>query len=162
DPVEQLRILAARRRHGAGEHRGAVRGLRPVRRRPQLVSRPDGRRNLGRRTLRRVAPWPRRVGHHAGRAVDVVAGDGAGIGRDLAGFRKPAPSVCAHGRCPMNRIATIAVSVLALALAACSNEAPQLDQYGANPEIPEPNRTLMPDMIIAKPAAWGDKTPTVP
>ena len=62
----------------------------------------------------------------------------------------------------MNRLATIAVSALALALAACSKEAPQLDQYGANPEIPEPNRTLMPDMIIAKPAAWGDRTPTVP
>ena len=56
----------------------------------------------------------------------------------------------------------LGVSTLALALAACSQEAPQLDQYGANPEIPQPNRTLMPDMIIAKPAAWGDRLPTVP
>ena len=54
----------------------------------------------------------------------------------------------------------LGVSTLALALAACSQEAPQLDQYGANPEIPQPNRTLMPDMIIAKPAAWGDRLPT--
>ena len=56
----------------------------------------------------------------------------------------------------------LGVSTLALALAASSQEAPQLDQYGANPEIPQPNRTLMPDMIIAKPAAWGDRLPTVP
>src|SRR5690606_32137297 len=104
----------------------------------------------------------RRVAHHAGRVVDVAAGDGIGVDRDVAGLRKPPLCVCTHGRCPMNRLATIAVSALALALAACSNEAPQLDQYGANPEIPEPNRTLMPDMIIAKPAAWGDGTPTVP
>ena len=56
----------------------------------------------------------------------------------------------------------LGVSTLALALAACSQEAPQLDQYGANPEMPQPDRTLMPDMIIAKPAAWGDRLPTVP
>ena len=55
----------------------------------------------------------------------------------------------------------IAVSVLAAALAACS-EAPDLDQYGANPQIPTPERGVMPDMIIAKPAAWGDKVPSVP
>ena len=55
----------------------------------------------------------------------------------------------------------IAVSLLAGALAACS-QAPELDQYGANPEIPTPERGVMPDMVIAKPAAWGDKAPTVP
>ena len=64
----------------------------------------------------------------------------------------------------MNRskVRVLGVSTLALALAACSQEAPQLDQYGANPEMPQPDRTLMPDMIIAKPAAWGDRLPTVP
>ncbi|MCF7752198.1 sorbosone dehydrogenase family protein [Bacillus subtilis subsp. subtilis] len=56
----------------------------------------------------------------------------------------------------------LAVSVLAAALAACSNKAPELEQYGANPSMPAPNRTLMPDMTIAKPASWGDRTPTVP
>jgi len=54
-----------------------------------------------------------------------------------------------------------AVSVLALALAAC-NKAPDMKQYGAEPELPKPNRTLMPDMTIAKPVAWGDQVPTVP
>ncbi|MDQ2701458.1 MAG: sorbosone dehydrogenase family protein [Pseudomonadota bacterium] len=67
-------------------------------------------------------------------------------------------NITTRGRKP----AIVAVSVLAAALAACSSEAPQLDQYGANPEIPEPNRTLMPDMVIAKPAAWGERVPTVP
>jgi glucose/arabinose dehydrogenase len=55
----------------------------------------------------------------------------------------------------------VAVSVLAAALAACS-QAPELHQYGATPEIPAPARGVMPDMIIAKPAAWGDRLPTVP
>lgn len=55
----------------------------------------------------------------------------------------------------------IVVSVLAVALAACS-KAPELNQYGADPELPKPNRTLMPDMTIAKPATWGDRKPSVP
>lgn len=59
-----------------------------------------------------------------------------------------------------NRI--LAVSVLAVALSACSNKAPELEQYGATPDMPAPHRTLMPDMTIAKPASWGDRTPTVP
>ena len=58
--------------------------------------------------------------------------------------------------------AMLTVSVLAIALSACSNKAPELEQYGAAPELPAPNRTLMPDMTIAKPASWGDRTPTVP
>ncbi|MEG0182656.1 PQQ-dependent sugar dehydrogenase [Stenotrophomonas rhizophila] len=58
--------------------------------------------------------------------------------------------------------AMLTVSVLAIALSACSNKAPELEQYGATPELPAPNRTLMPDMTIAKPASWGDRTPTVP
>lgn len=56
----------------------------------------------------------------------------------------------------------LSVSVLAASMAACSDKAPQLDQYGQNPELPKPNRTLMPDMTIAKPAQWGDRVPTVP
>lgn len=58
--------------------------------------------------------------------------------------------------------AMLTVSVLAIALSACSSKAPELEQYGATPELPAPNRTLMPDMTIAKPASWGDRTPTVP
>ncbi|HEY9513872.1 MAG TPA: sorbosone dehydrogenase family protein [Rhodanobacter sp.] len=46
-------------------------------------------------------------------------------------------------------------------LAACS-KAPDLNQYGASPQMPTPARGVMPDMIIAKPAAWGSRVPTVP
>lgn len=56
----------------------------------------------------------------------------------------------------------LAVSVLAAALAACSQKAPPLNQTGHTPELPAPHRGVMPDMTIAKPAAWGDRVPTVP
>jgi len=63
----------------------------------------------------------------------------------------------------MNRrnVTLIAVSALAVALAGCS-KAPEVDQYGTNPSLPKPERSLMPDMTIAKPVAWGDNVPTVP
>ncbi|WOB24500.1 MULTISPECIES: sorbosone dehydrogenase family protein [Xanthomonas] len=54
-----------------------------------------------------------------------------------------------------------AVSVLAAALAACG-KAPELDQHGATPELPAPDRGVLPDMTIAEPSAWGDRKPTVP
>ncbi len=55
----------------------------------------------------------------------------------------------------------IAIAVSAL-LAGCSGGAPELDQYGARPELPEQHRGLLPNMTIAKPAGWDDKLPTVP
>ncbi|MCC7633902.1 PQQ-dependent sugar dehydrogenase [Stenotrophomonas rhizophila] len=59
-------------------------------------------------------------------------------------------------------ITLLSVSVLAAALAACSPAAPPLEQYGADPQLPTPNRGVMPDMTIAKPTAWGDRVPSVP
>jgi glucose/arabinose dehydrogenase len=55
----------------------------------------------------------------------------------------------------------VAIAALSTALAACGN-APELNQYGASPEIPNPERSLLPNMTIAKPAGWGDRQPTVP
>lgn len=52
------------------------------------------------------------------------------------------------------------VSVSAM-LAACGAE-PQPVQYGANPELPQPKRGLLPNMTIVEPVAWGDSLPTVP
>ncbi|HAI46384.1 MAG TPA: sorbosone dehydrogenase, partial [Stenotrophomonas sp.] len=49
----------------------------------------------------------------------------------------------------------LSVSALAVALAACSGKAPELEQYGGIPEMPKPHRGLMPDMTTAKPAQWG-------
>lgn len=46
-------------------------------------------------------------------------------------------------------------------LSACSEE-PEAAQYGANPNLPEPQRGLLPDMKVALPAQWGDELPTVP
>ncbi len=46
-------------------------------------------------------------------------------------------------------------------LSACGDE-PEPLQYGANPDLPEPRRGLLPDMKISLPAAWGDDLPTVP
>lgn len=56
------------------------------------------------------------------------------------------------------RLAGVAVSAL---LAACSGEV-EAPQYGQNPNLPQPERGILPDMVIAEPAQWGDQRPTVP
>jgi glucose/arabinose dehydrogenase len=48
-----------------------------------------------------------------------------------------------------------------LATAVCLTAA-SAEQQGANPELPPPQRGLLPDMRIAKPTGWGDRLPTVP
>ncbi|GAA4720686.1 sorbosone dehydrogenase family protein [Sphingomonas lutea] len=50
---------------------------------------------------------------------------------------------------------------LAIAVAACGSD-PDPAQYGANPQLPEPERGLLPPMKIASPAEWGDERPRVP
>ena len=61
----------------------------------------------------------------------------------------------------MNRLNLLAAASAALVLAAC-NPDPGPMQYGANPELPEPKRGLLPQMVIADPAEWGDRVPVVP
>ncbi|WP_296270263.1 PQQ-dependent sugar dehydrogenase [Pseudomonas sp. UBA6323] len=52
---------------------------------------------------------------------------------------------------------------LALLLAACGEEPGSNQQfYGAKPDLPEPERGLLPSMTIAEPTPWGDQRPTVP
>ncbi|MBB3832897.1 glucose/arabinose dehydrogenase [Xanthomonas arboricola] len=55
----------------------------------------------------------------------------------------------------------LAVTALAATLAACG-KAPELDQHGAAPQLPAPDRGVLPDMTIAEPTAWGERKPTVP
>jgi len=55
-------------------------------------------------------------------------------------------------------LATLALAGL---LGACSED-PTPIQYGATPELPEPKRGLLPDMVIANPAEWGEQLPIVP
>ena len=50
---------------------------------------------------------------------------------------------------------------LAIALSACDGD-PDPVQYGPTPELPEPQRGLLPAMKIPKPANWGNERPTVP
>jgi glucose/arabinose dehydrogenase len=52
----------------------------------------------------------------------------------------------------------IAMSAL---IGGCGSDPPPA-QYGPEPELPEPERGLLPDMKIAKPAEWGDQLPAVP
>lgn len=49
-----------------------------------------------------------------------------------------------------------------LLLSACSSNDPDPAQYGPDPVLPEPERGLLPDMTVARPAPWGDQVPTVP
>src|SRR5690606_36859300 len=41
-------------------------------------------------------------------------------------------------------------------------EEPESPQVGANIKLPEPERGLLPEMVIAEPAPWGDRLPVVP
>ena len=58
----------------------------------------------------------------------------------------------------------VAVAIaLSTLMAGCSGgDAPELDQYGARPELPQQERGLFPNMTIAEPAGWDGKRPTVP
>lgn len=55
-----------------------------------------------------------------------------------------------------------ALVAMAAVLAACSSAAPEVAQFGSDPQLPVQERGLLPDMTIAKPAQWGDRQPTVP
>ncbi|AJD49688.1 glucose/sorbosone dehydrogenase [Isoalcanivorax pacificus W11-5] len=55
----------------------------------------------------------------------------------------------------------LTLASITLLLSACGSD-PDPAQYGANPELPAPQRGLLPSMTIAEPAEWGDRLPTVP
>jgi glucose/arabinose dehydrogenase len=50
---------------------------------------------------------------------------------------------------------------LATILSACGGE-PEPPQYGSDPQLPAPQRGLLPAMNVADPAEWGDQRPLVP
>lgn len=58
-------------------------------------------------------------------------------------------------------IPMIAIASLATLLSACGSD-PDPSQYGSDPQLPAQRTTLLPDMVIAKPAQWGDRLPIVP
>jgi glucose/arabinose dehydrogenase len=61
----------------------------------------------------------------------------------------------------MMRLRLFMSGLLAIALCACGSD-PAPPQYGANPQLPEPQRGLLPSMKISKPTQWGNDLPTVP
>lgn len=60
----------------------------------------------------------------------------------------------------MTRPVFCSAIALAAFLAACSDPEPQ--RYGPDPQLPAPQRGLLPSMVIADPAGWGDRRPAVP
>lgn len=61
----------------------------------------------------------------------------------------------------MKRENLLAVVALTGLLTACDSD-PEPQQYGPDPQLPAPQRGLLPAMTIANPAEWGDLRPTVP
>ncbi len=59
------------------------------------------------------------------------------------------------------RSALLFSGIVAIASSACGGD-PAPSQYGANPELPDPHRGLLPSMQIATPAEWGNDRPAVP
>ena len=56
---------------------------------------------------------------------------------------------------------SLLIAAMAIALSASGGEA-QAQQYGPSPNLPAPERGLLPSMKIARPANWGDQLPAVP
>jgi glucose/arabinose dehydrogenase len=61
----------------------------------------------------------------------------------------------------MNHAHFLPFVALSALLTACGGD-PEPPQYGADPQLPEPQRGLLPAMKIAGPVEWGDQRPTVP
>lgn len=59
------------------------------------------------------------------------------------------------------RRSSLLIGALAISLSACGSE-PGPVQYGPNPDLPEPQRGLLPAMKVPRPASWGNDRPTVP
>src|SRR5690606_6564516 len=113
--------------------------------------------HLGGRLLQRPDACAGRMGEHAHRAR--VVGDRRRSRRrgDMAGLFRPASRSN-----EMKRSALLPVLSLCAVLAACDAADTAAPQYGAKPELPDPQRGLLPDMTVAEPAQWGDQRPTVP
>jgi glucose/arabinose dehydrogenase len=61
----------------------------------------------------------------------------------------------------VKRLSALALAAILALLSACGSD-PEPLQYGPDPQLPTPQRGLLPTMKIAKPAEWGDRQPTVP
>lgn len=57
---------------------------------------------------------------------------------------------------------TLTVAATALVLAACGRSDPNLNETGAQPDLPDIRETLVPPMRISDPIGWDGQVPTVP
>lgn len=62
----------------------------------------------------------------------------------------------------MKHTSTLTLLSMTLLLGACGGDGDATQARGADPKLPEPQRTLLPSMKIAEPVNWGDSKPTVP
>lgn len=62
----------------------------------------------------------------------------------------------------MARLHWIALAAVTALLGACGGNGSNSVDYGPDPELPEPERGLLPAMNIADPVEWGDQRPIVP
>ena len=56
----------------------------------------------------------------------------------------------------------LGMTALSTLLVACGGDSDDRQLYGANPDLPEGKRGLLPSMKVASPAEWGDQQPLVP
>jgi len=61
----------------------------------------------------------------------------------------------------MNSRTCLVLCAGSVLLGACGGD-PDASQYGADPKLPDPQSQLLPTMMIAKPADWGERRPIVP
>ena len=61
----------------------------------------------------------------------------------------------------MKHVKLLPLVALSALLIACGRDS-EPPQYGPDPQLPDPQRGLLPVMKIANPAEWGDQRPTVP
>lgn len=57
---------------------------------------------------------------------------------------------------------TLSVAFAALVLAACGRSDPNLNETGAQPDLPDVRETLIPPMRVTGPTGWKGQVPTVP
>src|SRR5690606_16395294 len=169
-PVEQLRGLADCRRTGLRRLRPALCAGRAVSRPPgfasaRLLSAPAGR--LAARLHQRPAARPRRLGGNAAGPGAVADRHPAGTDRELDRTLRLRPGAAGRTRgrrrCAMNALKLLPLFGLGLLITACGDSSVDSERLvGQDPQLPKPQRGLLPSMTIADPAPWDDRLPVVP
>ena len=161
--MEELRVVAERRRDPVQRPRAALVGHRAVRRRsgagpPFWCFQRAAAGRLGVRLRQLPRPRQGRRGDAAGGPVlsvlvfALVVAAASWLGLDAAATR-----------CGREGLYPLALALVPLALlVACGGAARTAPVSAATRSCPSQQRGLLPSMKIAEPAPWGDQRPTVP